>query len=132
MKPPRKPLDIMKNTSIISNGSVSKTVKPFFTPASALPSDPSSSTVSQNQNQPHPTLGKNAQKEQKSKKMLPEADMAAFKKAIEGSDLSKVGLIEVLKKKFPGRQAAAIKGTLESVAKREGQKEMDKRWVLIA
>ncbi len=45
--------------------------------------------------------------------------------------MSKVGLIEVLKKKFPGRSAAAIKGTLETVAKRVGVKEVDKRWVLM-
>jgi len=40
-------------------------------------------------------------------------------------------LIEVLKKKFPGRPAAAIKGTLETVAKRVGAKEVDKRWVIL-
>jgi chromatin assembly factor 1 subunit A len=57
--------------------------------------------------------------------------MPAFKAAIEGSDLSKVGLIEVLKKKFPGRSGAAIKGTLEVVARRVGAKEADKRWVLV-
>lgn len=57
--------------------------------------------------------------------------MPAFKAAIQGSDLSKVGLIEVLKKKFPGRSAAAIKGTLETVARRVGVKEVDKRWVLL-
>lgn len=57
--------------------------------------------------------------------------MPAFKQAISGSDLSKVGLIEVLKKKFPGKSGAAIKSTLELVAKRVGAKEADKRWVLI-
>ena len=67
----------------------------------------------------------------KPKKLLTDEDMPAFKAAIEGSDLSKVGLIEVLKKKFPGRSGAAIKGTLEVVARRVGQKEADKRWVLV-
>lgn len=57
--------------------------------------------------------------------------MPAFKQEIEGSNLSKVGLIEVLKKKFPGRSGAMIKSTLEIVAKRVGAKEADKRWVLI-
>lgn len=57
--------------------------------------------------------------------------MPAFCAAIQGSDLSKVGLIEVLKKKFPGRPAAAIKATLEAVAKREGVKEVDKRWRIV-
>jgi chromatin assembly factor 1 subunit A len=63
--------------------------------------------------------------------MVPDEDLPAFREAVEGSDLSKVGLIEVLKKKFPGRPAAAIKGTLETVAMRVGQKEVDKRWVLV-
>ena len=45
--------------------------------------------------------------------------------------MSKVGLIEVLKKQFPGRAAAAIKGTLEVVARRVGVKEKDKRWVCV-
>jgi chromatin assembly factor 1 subunit A len=57
--------------------------------------------------------------------------MPAFKQEIEGSNLSKVGLIEVLKKKFPGRSGAAIKATLETIAKRVGAKEVDKRWVVV-
>ena len=57
--------------------------------------------------------------------------MEAFKREVQGNDLSKVGLIEVLKKKFPGRGAAAIKDTLELVAKRVGGKASEKRWVLI-
>lgn len=57
--------------------------------------------------------------------------MDDFKREVEGSNLSKVGLIEVLKKKFPGRSGAAIKSTLEMVAKRVGSKEVDKRWVLV-
>lgn len=65
--------------------------------------------------------------------MLPTEDLPAFKAAIEGSDLSKVGLIEVLKKAFPGSTGNAVKNTLEAIAKRgeKGQKEKDKRWVLI-
>lgn len=57
--------------------------------------------------------------------------MEDFKREVSGSDLSKVGLIEVLKKKFPKQTGAAIKGTLETIAKRTGGKEVDKRWVLI-
>lgn len=67
----------------------------------------------------------------KPKKLVPEEDMPAFKQEIEGSNLSKIGLIEVLKKKFPGRSGAAIKDTLELVAKRVGAKQADKIWVLI-
>lgn len=57
--------------------------------------------------------------------------MENFKREIQGSDLSKLGLIEVLKKKFPKQTGAAIKGTLEMVARRVGSKEVDKRWVLV-
>ena len=57
--------------------------------------------------------------------------MDDFKREVEGSNLSKIGLIEVLKKKFPGRSGAAIKTTLEAVAKRVGSKEVDKRWVIV-
>jgi len=57
--------------------------------------------------------------------------MQRFKEAVEGNNLSKVGLIEVLKKQFPNAKAAAIKGTLEVVAKRVGQREADKRWVIV-
>ena len=34
------------------------------------------------------------------KKMIPEEDMEAFKNLVEGSDLTKVGLIELLKKRY--------------------------------
>lgn len=57
--------------------------------------------------------------------------MQRFKDAVEGNNLSKVGLIEVLKKQFPNAKAAAIKGTLETVARRVGVKEADKRWVIV-
>ena len=129
MEPPRIPLNIMKNTSVNFNNPslISKPVKPFFTPASEVLKSQSSSPIpaqAQLQSQSKPT-------DSKPKKLLADSDMGAFKQAIDGSDLSKVGLIEVLKKKFPGRPAASIKATLEVVARREGKKEAEKRWVLI-
>jgi chromatin assembly factor 1 subunit A len=130
MEPPRIPLNIMKNTSVnFNNSSISKPVKPFFTPASEVLKAQSSSPIAaqaqlQSQLQSKP-------KDSKPKKLLADSDMDAFKQAIDGSDLSKVGLIEVLKKKFPGRPAASIKATLEFVARREGKKEAEKRWVLL-
>ncbi|POS87621.1 hypothetical protein EPUL_000844 [Erysiphe pulchra] len=68
-----------------------------------------------------------------SPKLIAPEDMEEFKTAVVGSDLSKIGLIEVLKKKFPGRSAAAIKSTLELIARRgrKGQKEAEKRWTLL-
>ncbi|KAL8702899.1 MAG: hypothetical protein Q9201_003933 [Fulgogasparrea decipioides] len=53
-----------------------------------------------------------------------------FKRAVEGSDLTKAGLIEILKKQFPKQSKDAIKDTLAVVAERVGSKEKDKRWVL--
>lgn len=136
MDPPRLPLHTMKPNSVAQNGPSpsSKTVKPFFSPASeahkASPSTPST---------PMPAAQTHAKstvdKDGKPKKMLSPEDLPAFKAAVLGADvntLSKVGLIEVLKKRFPGRSGAAIKNTLEVVAERQGQKEKDKRWVLIA
>ncbi|RKF83163.1 Chromatin assembly factor 1 subunit rlf2 [Golovinomyces cichoracearum] len=68
-----------------------------------------------------------------SAKLIAPADMEDFKTAVAGSDLSKIGLIEVLKKRFPGRSAATIKATLEVIARRgqKGQKEAEKRWILL-
>ncbi|PMD29604.1 hypothetical protein L207DRAFT_445247 [Hyaloscypha variabilis F] len=137
MDPPRIPLNAMKPTSANFNGptTTSKPVKPFFTTASdALKSSPPPSLFPPPATQPPPRgRGRppNPEKDQKPKKLLAQDDMPAFRTAVEGSDLSKVGLIEVLKKKFPGRPAAAIKATLEATAKREGAKEADKRWRVV-
>lgn len=70
---------------------------------------------------------------QSSPKLIAPEDMEEFKTAVVGSDLSKIGLIEVLKKRFPGRSAATIKSTLELIARRgqKGQKEAEKRWTLV-
>ncbi|KAL2067512.1 hypothetical protein VTL71DRAFT_1937 [Oculimacula yallundae] len=137
MEPPRIPLNTMKSTSANINSlfaaQISSTSpRSDFVKSSSLHT---SSTLLPSQQQHQHASNKLTptpiSKDGKSKKVLSQEDIPAFKAAIQGSDLSKVGLIEVLKKKFPGRPAAAIKGTLESVAKRVGVKEVDKRWVLI-
>ncbi|KAK2623881.1 hypothetical protein QTJ16_006515 [Diplocarpon rosae] len=125
MDPPRIPL---KCTSSNTATPSAKPVRSFFSAASETNAKLGSHSPPE---APKPRGSKPRDSSlEKPKKTMPEADLAAFKAAIEGSDLSKVGLIEVLKKKFPGRPAAAIKGTLELVARREGKKEMEKRWVL--
>lgn len=53
-----------------------------------------------------------------------------FKEAIVGSDLTKMGLCEILKKRFPKQKKDAIKDTLDAVAERVGEKVADKKWVL--
>jgi chromatin assembly factor 1 subunit A len=119
MDPPRFPLTTLKtangNLPSSSAGAASKPVKPFFAPASSIPP-------------PQPQSSATAAKP---KKLLPPEEMQRFKEAVEGNNLSKVGLIEVLKKQFPKATAAAVKGTLESVARRVGNKEVDKRWVIV-
>ncbi|KAH7383559.1 chromatin assembly factor 1 subunit A-domain-containing protein [Cadophora sp. MPI-SDFR-AT-0126] len=129
MEPPRIPLNTMKSTSANINSlfSLKSSSTTDFVKSSSMltPSTLSSSAQSQQPTKPATT------KDAKPKKILSADDLPAFKAAIQGSDLSKVGLIEVLKKKFPGRPAAAIKGTLETVAKRVGVKEVDKRWVIL-
>lgn len=131
MDPPRLPLNSMKSTNTLqtspspstskSNNKISnqKTVPLSFFGSSPSPSVSSSLPI-------HPAAGDN-----KPKKLLPDSDLPAFKEAIQGSDLSKVGLVEVLKKKFPGRTGGAIKATLDLVARRVGGKEAEKRWVLV-
>ncbi|KAA8912417.1 chromatin assembly factor 1 subunit A-domain-containing protein [Sphaerosporella brunnea] len=65
-----------------------------------------------------------------SKKLVPPEYMEDFKRAIDGSDMTKAGLIEQLKKAFPKVGKDNIKNTLELIAERVGEKRDDKRWVL--
>ena len=53
-----------------------------------------------------------------------------FKEAVDGSDLTKVGLIEVLKKKFPSATRHTVEQTLLQVAERVGSKPAEKKWKL--
>lgn len=64
------------------------------------------------------------------KKLIPAQDLEAFKRAIDGSCMTKAGLVELLKKQFPKASKDAIRETLAVVAVRVGNKEADKRWVL--
>ncbi|TGZ77180.1 hypothetical protein EX30DRAFT_398695 [Ascodesmis nigricans] len=64
------------------------------------------------------------------KKLVPPEEMENFRAAIDGSDMTKAGLIEVLKKAFPRITKEAIKNTLDLVAERVGDRLDDKRWVL--
>ncbi|KIW12108.1 hypothetical protein PV08_09382 [Exophiala spinifera] len=56
--------------------------------------------------------------------------LPAFKNAVSGSTLTKIGLVEVLKQQFPKCAKDAIKNTLECIATRQGTKEAEKKWVL--
>ncbi|PLN80090.1 chromatin assembly factor 1 subunit A-domain-containing protein [Aspergillus taichungensis] len=65
----------------------------------------------------------------RAKRAFPTDQLEEFKRAVDGSDLSKLGLIEILKKRFPKVSKEVLKETLNSVATRVGQKEVDKKWV---
>jgi chromatin assembly factor 1 subunit A len=110
MEPPRGPLTAIKSTSAGVNGP-NKAAKMLGA------SECSKLTKSTGTSGP--------------KKLVSLEDMPAFKQAINGSELSKIGLIEVLNKQFPKIPKAVLKATLETVARRVGSKEADKRWVII-
>ncbi|EEH42682.1 uncharacterized protein PADG_07502 [Paracoccidioides brasiliensis Pb18] len=67
----------------------------------------------------------------KPRRPFPPDQVAEFREVIAGSNLTKAGLVEVLKKRFPKVSKDIIKDTLSSTAKRLGEKEADKKWVLI-
>lgn len=67
----------------------------------------------------------------KTPKLISDDLLPAFKQAVSGSDLTKAGLIEILKKQFPKVSKDTIKDTLSTIAVREGAKEADKKWILI-
>lgn len=67
----------------------------------------------------------------KQPKLIDANFMEDFRKAVSGSDLTKIGLIEVLKKQFPQCSKEAIKDTLSAVAVRVGKKETEKKWQLV-
>jgi chromatin assembly factor 1 subunit A len=85
------------------------------------------STLNGSQTPPTGTPGKPA----KAKRMIPTEQLPAFKAEVEGKDLTKIGMIEALKKVFPKLPKDAITNTLSVVAARVGPTEKEKRWVLI-
>jgi chromatin assembly factor 1 subunit A len=67
----------------------------------------------------------------KTVKFVPPDVLPSFKAAIQGSALTKLGLIEVLKTQFSTCSKDMIKHTLEAIAKREGAKRGEEKWVLL-
>jgi chromatin assembly factor 1 subunit A len=70
-------------------------------------------------------------KQTKAKRMIPSEQLQAFKDEVNGKDLTKIGMVEALKKVFPKLPKDAITNTLSVVAARIGPTEKEKRWVLI-
>lgn len=82
----------------------------------------------------------------KAKRMFPPDQLDEFKLVVDGSDLSKLGLVEILKKRyfsfstlfllhmltgyrFPKVSKEVLKDTLTTMATRVGSKESEKKWV---
>ncbi|KAK9479620.1 chromatin assembly factor 1 subunit A-domain-containing protein [Lipomyces japonicus] len=61
---------------------------------------------------------------------IPQLELKQLLQQIQGSDLNKLMLIETLKKKFKSISKENIRITVGEVAKRVGDKEVDKRWVI--
>ncbi|KAL8796588.1 MAG: hypothetical protein Q9182_007333 [Xanthomendoza sp. 2 TL-2023] len=110
MDPPRIPLTAINRTNLLMPN-----------PATALdsPKSPANS-----QAMPPPRVAKAA------KRMVAPEVLEDFKRAVNGSDLTKAGLIEILKKQFPKQSKDAIKDTLSMIAERVGPREKDKKWVV--
>jgi chromatin assembly factor 1 subunit A len=82
-------------------------------------------------NTPQSSSSTNTSKPGKAKRLIPNDQLPAFKAEIEGKDLTKIGMVEALKKVFPKFPKDAITNTLSVVAARVGPTEKEKRWVLI-
>ena len=64
-------------------------------------------------------------------RLLSGQELEDFKKVVEGSDLTKVGLLAIVKKSLPKVPNAVLSDTLSTIAARVGAKEVDKRWVIV-
>ncbi|MCJ1456582.1 hypothetical protein MMC28_006944 [Mycoblastus sanguinarius] len=64
------------------------------------------------------------------KRLIASELMDEFKVVVQGNDLTKVGLLEILKRQFPKQSKDAIRGTLDMIAERVGPKQAEKKWVL--
>ncbi|KAL9054064.1 MAG: hypothetical protein Q9162_004393 [Coniocarpon cinnabarinum] len=71
------------------------------------------------------------QKPAKEVRLLSGQELAEFEQVVQGSDLTKQGLLAVVKKKLPKVPNAVLSNTLSTVAARVGAREVDKRWVIV-
>lgn len=121
MHAPRLPLtSVSANTTIhIGQGGVIST--------SLLPI---TNQDGENASLPVPKQNGKAPNQNKPLKLISPDLLPAFKQAIEGKVMTKIGLIEILKKDFPRVPKDVIKDTLGAVAQRAGKKA-DDMWVLL-
>ncbi|KAI4722998.1 hypothetical protein E4T48_00683 [Aureobasidium sp. EXF-10727] len=109
MKPPKVPLMPRSNTNDMMTiiGASSGMKGPIMSVASTKAAKPA----------PKPLQG---------------PELAEFKDAVDGSNLTKVDLLKALKKRFPKHTNDTIKATLSSCFARIGQFEADKVWRAVA
>jgi len=117
----------MASQVTIGGGQFTGTMNPPRLPLTSRPVNGLLNTISSTQD----ALAGTAAKAAKPKRMISADQMAAFKAEIQGQDLTKIGMIEALKKKFPKVPKDAITNTLTAVAKRVGPSEKEKRWILL-
>lgn len=125
-------IDGTKQKTIVKQESSTSTMQPPRQPLSSL--SPNAIPAIKNEigvdGKPLPANSKKTISD-KPLKIIPSETMDDFKKAIMGSDLTKAGLIEILKKQFPKCSKDTIKDTLGVVAKRVGPSEKEKRWRIV-
>ncbi|KAJ9617105.1 hypothetical protein H2200_000826 [Cladophialophora chaetospira] len=113
MQPPRLPL-----MAVDPNGS---SLTPLWTSQNHVPNQPENN---------NPTSKPKGNASKKPVQLVSTDVLPAFRAAVSGSRLTKVGLREVLKTQFPACTREAIKQTLDIIAERRGPKE-SAIWVLL-
>ncbi|KAI9664244.1 MAG: chromatin assembly factor-I (CAF-I) p90 subunit [Alyxoria varia] len=63
-------------------------------------------------------------------RLLSGSELEDFKRIVDGSDMTKQGVLAIAKKRLPKATIASLSDTLGHVARRVGSKESDKKWVL--
>jgi hypothetical protein len=94
----------------MTTNSKTPSVKSFFTGAPDDKSPAPASTTASSEEVAKPA------------KMVRDEDMVGFRKAIQGSPLTKVGLVDSLSKQFPGNTAKVVTDTLMYIAHRGRKK----------
>ena len=84
----------------------------------------------QQSNPTNPSSSNNTSSKQQNKKLIPADLLPEFKAAIEGSDMTKVVLVDMLKRKFPQHSKDVLKDSLDAIAVRKGMLLKDRKWVL--
>lgn len=112
MEPPRVPLSAMKASNATVNGSNS-TIGSFFGGSETSKPTPTNSSAAIKGFITNPE------------------DLRIFRQEVEDSDLTKLGLIEVVHKRMgKSTTKAQVKASIESWAQHVGNKRADKRWKL--